>query len=163
MPVWTSFALMGAGLAAFFIEMFVPAGGLIGIGGGASIIAAVVLAYVHHGTAFGTLVLVLAVISTPLIVALGLKVFPRTFIGKRFILKETQEHHTGYTTYSSDKYANLLHAEGVAITDLRPSGMIKIGEERYSVVTGGEYIEKGTKVKVVKTEGSRVVVRRIQA
>jgi membrane-bound serine protease (ClpP class) len=47
------------------------------------------------------------------------------------------------------------------MTDLRPSGTVVIDDKRYDVVTGGEYLDHGTKVKVVAVEGSKVVVRKI--
>jgi membrane-bound serine protease (ClpP class) len=37
--------------------------------------------------------------------------------------------------------------------------MIRIDGQKYSAVTGGEFIEKDKTIKVVKVEGSRVVVR----
>jgi membrane-bound ClpP family serine protease len=39
--------------------------------------------------------------------------------------------------------------------------MVRIGEKKYSVVTGGEFIEPGDSVNVTLVEGSRVVVRKI--
>ena len=53
--------------------------------------------------------------------------------------------------------------EGEALTMLRPSGMAKFDGKKYSVVTSGELVEKGTVVRVVKVEGSRVVVRPVKA
>ena len=45
------------------------------------------------------------------------------------------------------------------MTDLRPSGTSSIKDERVDVVSEGSFILKGTRVKVVKVEGSRIVVR----
>ena len=49
--------------------------------------------------------------------------------------------------------------EGVAATDLRPSGTAVIGDERVDVVTEGPWIEEGTRVVVMHAEGYRFVVR----
>ena len=51
-----------------------------------------------------------------------------------------------------------LGAEGVAISNLRPSGIAKIADERVDVITDGDFIEKGTKIKVIKTTAGRVIV-----
>jgi membrane-bound serine protease (ClpP class) len=51
--------------------------------------------------------------------------------------------------------------EGTALTDLRPSGTARIGEERIDVVTEGEYVPQGSKVLVVRSEGYRHVVRKV--
>ena len=52
-----------------------------------------------------------------------------------------------------------LNKEGVAKTQLRPSGTAIIDGERVDVVTEGNLIEPGTNLKVVAVEGMRVVVR----
>ena len=52
---------------------------------------------------------------------------------------------------------------GVAYTQLRPSGTALINGKRVDVVTEGSLIEKGTAIRVVDTEGLRVVVRALGA
>jgi membrane-bound serine protease (ClpP class) len=44
---------------------------------------------------------------------------------------------------------------------LRPSGTANINGQRVDVVTEGGLIERGTAVKVVAVEGSRIVVRAV--
>jgi membrane-bound serine protease (ClpP class) len=53
----------------------------------------------------------------------------------------------------------LLNGIGTAVTQLRPSGVATINGQRVDVVTEGGLIERGTPVKVVAVEGSRIVVR----
>ena len=48
---------------------------------------------------------------------------------------------------------------GYALTDLRPSGTVIIEDERVDVVSEGGFIKKGALVKIIKVEGSRIVVR----
>lgn len=51
-------------------------------------------------------------------------------------------------------------AEGdVALSDLRPSGIARIGGARVDVVTSGEHIPAGTPLEVVRDDGFRRVVR----
>jgi membrane-bound serine protease (ClpP class) len=54
--------------------------------------------------------------------------------------------------------SELLGASGVAVTDLRPAGVAKIGDERVDVVADSEWIEAGTPVRVIRSEGYRQVV-----
>lgn len=49
---------------------------------------------------------------------------------------------------------------GVAVTDLRPSGIARIDRERVDVVCEEGYLPKGTSIVVVRDEGYRKVVRR---
>jgi len=55
--------------------------------------------------------------------------------------------------------ADLEGAVGTALTDLRPSGLARFGDERIDVVTLGDFIDAGTQVRVVRVEGNRVTVR----
>jgi membrane-bound serine protease (ClpP class) len=48
---------------------------------------------------------------------------------------------------------------GVAVTDLRPSGVASIEGEKIDVVTDGDYIASGARVEIVRAEGYRHVVR----
>lgn len=162
MPLWGSFALIGLGIVAIFIEVFVPAAGIIGVAGGGSIIAAVVLAYTNHSGLQATLVLATAVVATPAALILGFKVFPRTFMGRQLILRDEQNTETGFTSYDESRYENLVGAEGESLTTLRPSGTARIDGKRLSVVTSGEYIDKNSRVRVISVEGSRIVVRKIR-
>ena len=47
---------------------------------------------------------------------------------------------------------------GTTATFLRPSGKARFGERNIDVVTEGDFIEKGVKVKIIAIKGSRVVV-----
>jgi membrane-bound serine protease (ClpP class) len=55
--------------------------------------------------------------------------------------------------------SELVGASGVALTDLRPSGVADIGGERLDVVSDGDFIARGTEVVVVRSEGYRHIVR----
>jgi membrane-bound serine protease (ClpP class) len=47
---------------------------------------------------------------------------------------------------------------GTAATFLRPAGKARFGERNIDVVTEGDFIEKGAKVKILAIKGSRVIV-----
>lgn len=162
MPLWGSFVLIAVGVVAIFAELLIPAFGLIGLAGLGSVVAAVVFAYNEHGDALGTVVLAAALVTAPLALVLGLKYFPKTFIGKRLILFDNFDRDRGYASYTSSAYEGLVGKHGRAKTTLRPSGMAEIDGRRHSVVTEGEFIEQNAAVRVVRVEGSRVVVRRTE-
>lgn len=56
--------------------------------------------------------------------------------------------------------SSLTGAIGVALSDLRPSGMADIGGRRIDVVTEGDYIQAGEQIEVSVDEQYRRVVRR---
>lgn len=162
MPLWGSFVLIAIGILAIFVEVFVPAAGLIGIAGGGSIVAAVVLAYLNHPGLEAGLVLATAVVATPAALILGFKVFPKTFMGRQLILRDEQNTNTGFTSYDGSIYKDLVGAEGQALTSLHPSGTARINGRKYSVVTSGEFVSGDSSIRVVAVEGSRIVVRQIK-
>ena len=155
-----SLGLCLAGLAAIIIEFFVPAAGLIGVLGLGSIVGGIVLAYMRYGTSVGAAFLIGIVIVTPAIIALYFKLFPRSFIGRWLILRQDQRPEEGFSSYTQSRYAELTGKEGSALTSLRPSGMAMIDGGKHSVVTAGEFIEKGEQITVSKVEGSRIIVRK---
>ena len=59
----------------------------------------------------------------------------------------------------SEERSDLLEAVGTALTDLRPAGLARFGDERVDVVTLGDYVGVGTRIRVVRVEGNRVTVR----
>jgi membrane-bound serine protease (ClpP class) len=161
MEVWIPVLLFVIGFIALFVELFVPAAGVIGALGIICMIVGTILAYSRLGRVVGSIFLAGTLIGTPGMIVIGLKVFPNTFVGKKLILRETQQRDTGYTSYTGEKYDGLPGKQGTALTTLRPSGMTIIEGKKYSVVTAGEMIEKGETIKVVKVEGSRIVVKRV--
>ena len=75
------------------------------------------------------------------------------------VLGEKQRNKDGYTS-SKDK-SDLIGAIAVCSTDLRPAGTVIVEGEPVDVVTEGDFVTKGDIVKIISTEGSRVLVRRI--
>jgi membrane-bound serine protease (ClpP class) len=47
---------------------------------------------------------------------------------------------------------------GTAMTFLRPSGKVNIKDEFFDVITEGEFIEKGTPVRILEIKGNRIIV-----
>ena len=71
-------------------------------------------------------------------------------------------------TTLKDSHADSIEAEkakvgdiGVTMTFLRPSGKVKIKDEVFDGITQGEFMEKGTPVKISEIKGNRIIVSRI--
>ena len=52
----------------------------------------------------------------------------------------------------------LIGIEGVAISDLRPSGTALFNDRKYDVVTRGEYISQQSPVRIIEVHGNRIIV-----
>lgn len=73
------------------------------------------------------------------------------------ILKEEQKKTGGYI--SSDDLEYLLGKEGLALTDLRPSGVGSFDGINFDVISEGQYITKGTEIVIYQVKGSRLIVK----
>lgn len=151
-------ALFLIGVVLIILEFFIP-GGIAGMLGFAAIIGSLFLA---SGNAVHMAVsLLIAVIIAISVSILLVKVFGKKMnFFKKIILTDATNTEQGYV--SSPNRTELLGIEGKALTDLRPSGTMLINEDRVDVVTEGSFILKGTSVRVIKVEGSRIVVREIE-
>ena len=56
---------------------------------------------------------------------------------------------------------SLVGSSGEAITDLRPAGKGRFGGKLLDISADGEFIDKGSALKVVRHEGSLVVVEAV--
>ena len=85
---------------------------------------------------------------------------PDSKIARETILFSEERSSEGFQT-APDEYKKLLGARGLALSQLRPSGIALVKGKRISVVTEGGFIPADSAVEVVDIQGSRVVVRRI--
>ena len=149
------------GLIAIIVELFVPAGGIIGFIGIGLIISSVVSAYSKFGSIIGTVFLMSGVILLPIFFGVAFKIFPHTFFGKIFILRDSQKKEEGFSSHEEEKFKVILNKEGISITQLRPIGLAIVDDKKYNVTTTGEFIDKDEKIRVIKVEGNKIVVRKV--
>ena len=140
------------GLCAITIELFIP-GAIVGICGAGCVIASVIFAYLYVSNLLGHILLGIGICFIPIFFITWYKLLTRTFA-----VKDTEE---GFSS-ASDKLDELLSAEGVAITTLRPSGTANINGNKVDVVSEGEMISKNTKIKVIDIKGNRIVVKPVK-
>lgn len=148
-------SLFVGGLIAIILEIFIP-GGIVGVIGGAAVIASIILGFSKSQTLGGVL-LVGGVVLVPICIIAAMNLAPKLPFSRNLFLQETLGVDQGYISTESGLEL-LLGKEGVAVTNLRPAGIAEIEERRTDVVTSGEMIDKGVQVKVVAVEGNRVVV-----
>lgn len=153
--------LIAIGFILVFIEIFIlPSFGPVGILGGVMMIGGLILAGYRDG--FQTAIIYAGItfgISLPLC-AIGFWLMPKTKIGGSLILKTAEHKDEGFRSGSED-LSKLLGAKGIVVTPLRPAGIIKIGDNKYDVITQGEFITKGSEVEIIKVEGAKIVVKKI--
>ncbi|WP_438824148.1 NfeD family protein, partial [Bacillus sp. JJ1503] len=147
--------LFVVGIGLIIAEFFLP-GGVAGILGLAAILGSLFLAsdnVVHMGISLLIAISISILASIIMVKVLGKKM--KFF--KKIILTDATKTEEGYV--SNKSRLELIGLEGYALTALRPSGTVVIEDERIDVVSEGAFILKDARVRVVKAEGSRIVVR----
>ncbi|MFW6078124.1 MAG: NfeD family protein [Gemmatimonadota bacterium] len=164
---WEEIMVLAAGVVLLGIEIFVvPGFGFFGIAGIVGILASIYLSLVgQFATGADYAEAAVGLSATLLLVLVSAWILVRRLPSNRRLLRsgvllgEVAERDTGYV--SSEARAELVGAEGVALSDLRPAGVAEFGDERLDVVAEGGWIEEGTRVRVLHSEGYRVVVRAV--
>jgi len=149
--------LLVIGMLLFLIEAMIPSFGAIGVIGAVAMIGAVVMAF-HTSAVAGIVFLIAGPVGAVLLFLTGLRLLPKTKIGKSFIL-EGPAREKEMTV--DPGYKRLEGKEGVTQSVLRPAGIALIEDERVSVQTEGEVIEKNVRIKVVKVVGNKIFVERV--
>jgi membrane-bound serine protease (ClpP class) len=88
-----------------------------------------------------------------------LRFLPRLPIGRALILQSALPAGSGDGPVPSTG-TGWLGREGRADSPLRPAGIAAIDGQRVDVVSEGEYIEAGERVRVTRVDGNRIVVRK---
>lgn len=95
--------------------------------------------------------------GTVIMALLARYVVPKSHLFKRFILEGDEQ--VGYTAGVLREKLPKIHAEGVAVSTLRPSGKVEIGGDLYEAASERGLIEKGSRITVVNYDGSTLIVR----
>ncbi|MDX1546814.1 MAG: NfeD family protein [Rhodothermales bacterium] len=77
----------------------------------------------------------------------------------RFILATSLRHDDEAVAREHEHRARYLGKVGTAVTPLRPTGVVEIDGERIEVVTEGEFIAAGSRVRVVAMDRRRYFAR----
>ena len=151
--------LLLLGIVLVLMEAFIPSGGILGVLAAIVLVSSLIFAF-KESDGVGFAFLGIVVVCVPAVVIFGLKIFPKTPIGRRVILKPAVESpdQRGKAGVSDQDFSQLQGKVGKTITPLRPSGIIEINDERYSAVAEGELIDNDVEIIVVKVEGNSVVV-----
>ena len=161
--------LFVAGLVLIALEVFlVPGVGVLGFLGAAGVLGGLYMSLLGELPTAGDFGRGAGILSTSILIVLVASwYFVRRLPSNRrlgrlgvFLRSETARA-TGYA--SAVRREELVGRPGIAATDLRPSGTGVFGGERIDVVSEAEWVQKGTAIQVVASEGYRHVVRPMEA
>ena len=104
------------------------------------------------GVAAGVLTLAGAVVLSLVLVALLFR--------SRWLVRH--EQIVGHSS-QVPSWTHLVGRHGVAVTDLRPSGIATIDGERHDVICQGRFLPRGSPVVVSRLEANSIVVEQVSA
>ncbi len=154
---YEAIVLLILGIVLIIIEIFAP-GGILGFIGIGAIVASLFMSTDdpgHMAMSIAIALIASIIVAVILFKTIGLE----KGVFRHVILKDSTTTEQGYV--SSVNRLELIGQEGVTVTPLRPSGTAEFGDERLDVVSEGAFIDVDTPIKIIKVEGSRLVVRKI--
>jgi membrane-bound ClpP family serine protease len=150
--------LVGLGLLIF--EMFTPGIGAPGVLGIIALIAAVVLRAdtLQSGLITFALILVIVIVA-------GAVIFRSAAHGRisRSPIVLNDSIKSGSTSLSDEQVKAMVGREGTTVNMLRPAGNAVFDGKRMDVVTSGELVEAGKRVRIERIDGTRIVVKEVRS
>ena len=145
------------GLALLIIELLLPGFGVSGIMGVICLLAVIVIEFLTASAT--TAYIVTAVLAAILLLMVIL--FMRSMKGgllfrSPIVLKDKIEAEA--VKPSSGSLEGLIGKTGVAVTPLRPSGIVMIDGKRYSVESQATFVDRDAAVTVVAVDGTKITV-----
>lgn len=155
---WINIVLFITGLIFIIIEVFfIPSFGISGVVGIICIILSLLLSFKNLENAIFTLSLTF--FFTIIFAILLFKYLPKTSSWQKLVLRSQELKEEGFL--GSKEFDKYLNKEGYVLTPLRPSGSCLIEGQKLDVITEGSFLSVKTRVKVVRVEGSKIVVNKI--
>lgn len=163
--------LFFVGVVLLAIELFViPGFGFFGIAGIVLIFLSLALAMVGNDGFNFTLPDVTAIIHALIIVSFSslIGLIGSYYLSKKLFstnsmlnlsLASTQQRSEGFGI-DIKGYKEVIGEHGIAHTDLRPSGKVKIENNYFDAVSLSGFVEKGSQVKVLGYENSQLMVKK---
>lgn len=148
------------GIGLLVLEAFMPGFGLPGFTGVVLEVVTLVLTWFRFGplVTLGMLLVVLSVLAIAISVSLR-SITKGKLSRSKLIHQDAETNEAGYR--SAEDLNVFLGREGQATTVLRPTGIADFEGVRLNVSSEGDYITAGTKVRIIKVEGSKILVRAI--
>ena len=148
--------LLGIGL--MILEAFMPGFGAPGITGIVLEVITLVMTWFEHGPVATLAMLLIVLLVLAIAISTSLRSITKGRLSKSSLINaETESNEDGYR--SIQDMAVFMDKEGVASTVLRPTGIADFDGVRLNVSSQGDFIPAGTRVRIIKVEGAKILVR----
>ena len=163
------FILAAAAMGILLLEFLIPSGGLLGLLCGMAGIGSIV-AFFMYDTQFGVAAVIGYAILTPIVLVFGFKLWINSPLARRMVLGGDIEGNSdgppdmpgtsGHArTRRRDELRQLIGAEGVTITALRPVGVVRIDGRRIDAMAESGIVDANTPVVVTDVYDNQIKVK----
>lgn len=160
--VWVV-VLLVVGLAVMVLEVFLPSGGILGFLSLTAIVAAIATAFLELGATAGLVVLAVATVVVPTVLALAFRWFPETPLGRRVLPPPPDPADVAPSAARRRELEKLVGRGGQAVSEMLPWGVVAIDGIHVEAVSDGGPIARGAAVEAVGVQGRDLVVTPIRA
>lgn len=153
-----AYGLIVLGLFLCAAEVFLPTMGILAVLGIAAVVAGLAMIFRVDSTQ-GFVTLVVIFVLVPIAGPILLHLWPRTPIGKRFLLSGPEEDATIASMPTLLELEHLRGRYGKTVSPLRPSGTAEFDGRRVDVMSEGDLVDAERWVRCVDVRAGRVLVR----
>lgn len=147
------FLLLFLGLLLILIEFYVP-GGIIGILGGLTILASIIV-FVSQTDSWIAIILFLLGITISIVLLVKFALWRIVRAKPDYSIYSGQDQE-GFQASHYDK--NAIGKTGIVLSDLKPGGYIVIEGKQHQAISIAGYIPKGEEVKVLYGQEESLIV-----
>jgi len=158
---WIVVILLCLGVVFCLVEAVIPGFGVFGILGIVSEVAGIVVHAVFSGSVAQVFFLILLIVLiTSLMFLLFIRSAKHGVLAKSAIVENKPSIPTDYAEKEKKELSALIGKDGLTLTDCRPVGKIRIGQETYEAQSKS-FLAKGEVVKVIAIEDARIIIDKI--
>jgi membrane-bound serine protease (ClpP class) len=166
--------LILTGITLIVFEIFViPGFGLAGIAGFATLTAGLYMMFTtvtipqytwdYDRLADVAWTLVMGLVAFTVFVAVTVRLLPQTPLYGAIVLGTSQDVDRGFTSQTAEMATSATGLIGVTSSMLRPAGKGRFEGRLYDIVSRGDFLDEGVKVRIVHVEGNRYVVEAVDS
>lgn len=153
---WTIvITLLALGLLLLVIEIFfVPGTTIVGLAGFGIMIAGIVFAFRYFGSTTAWITLGATAVASGVLLYFAFRpgMWEKLALKTSIDSKVNEGEMNNFTTGQ----------EGVTLSALRPVGKAELGNRVAEVRTNGDYVESGTRIRIVKLLSNQIIVEPIK-
>lgn len=146
------------GIVLIIIEMSQPGISFPGILGTILLIVGVAVTAENLTEVIAIIVIIMIVLVIALVIIINSAT--RGTLSKNMVLHDVIDGNSVNLEEENAYY--LINKEGIALSPLRPSGLAEFEGNKLDVISEGQFIEKGSRVKIIKIESLSIIVRKIK-